>query len=828
MKELFLLLSGVSAILTSSLRCSAKDCESCSFQTGCLWQSVTMTCMEATTCAPVGACVDRISFCSPRAQLAKALQEGRVETQIFSAFDHGWNSLDKSNRANLQPSFTCQLDECSTSMEPKNFCKVVAGVNMEVRQTTDPKSESSMYTKYMYICICGAEWESGPNHRYCRRRTPSGISGLGPFPEPGPGYGVGYYNSYSDRYGYVTPYNLASGRPIEYERPNEYGPYDISPVPPPGPPLPPSLLGSSPALPSSSPAPPSPPLPSPPLPYALAVPSFRSSKSLQNKKISPFKSIKQPRLIQFQYDRFLPHQKPVNITANNVYILENSTARIADTLPSSRERSSSFSSTTSVSSSPPSYRDSSFVPASPPSSFMLITDPPSPELAPSFDGLYRIPSTTSPTFSISSSSPSSSPGITLIPLDYDSSATPSPSAPTPFNYRIIIPGEDSYASDGEYSLTEGGYSVVPGEGMSPNPRPAPFEEYPRNRTTLASLIPFIEEELLDNEDETGYISLGGIKVKKNTSSKPKKNSTKSKDKEGKEDKDDKDSKEGNKSPPEGKGPEGKGPPGKGKLPRNATIMHIDRPEDIIPRESPTSVPTELLAQPLSNLPPYYSLQSSDKKRLEFLEILVYSLSGVLGLVLICAISKFCCQRRKSSLSSPKARGSSDTHRGLELASLPLSRDSVNDLDPEFSHNSEASLSCLPDLSSEDLDVVGRKACEDAWAKLGGLPGKGMSQVVIYYGTPYASVIRPGDSTRSVTEEYRSDVLVDVTLSQEEPLSTASNSSSYMRTKFRYVLRRDTHTSTSVSQSSRHYFSQSSNLSLVSNTACSSSASGTEY
>jgi hypothetical protein len=151
---------------------------------------------------------------------------------------------------------------------------------------------------------------------------------------------------------------------------------------------------------------------------------------------------------------------------------------------------------------------------------------------------------------------------------------------------------------------------------------------------------------------------------------------------------------------------------------------------------------------------------------------------------------------------------------------------MSDFDAEFSRNSEAALSPLPDLSTEDLDVVGRKACENAWAQLGGLPGKGMSQVVIYYGTPYASVVRHGESTRSLTEEYRSDVLVDVTLSPDEPISTATNSSlSNTRSKFRYVLRRDT--SASVSQTSRSG-SQSTNLSLVSNTACSSSASGTEY
>jgi hypothetical protein len=636
--------------------------------------------------------------------LAKALQEGRVETQVFSAFDHAWMPQDKSAlRTNPPPpSFTCQLDECSTSLDPKNLCKVVAGVNLEVRTSTDPNSESTMYTKYMYVCICGADWDSGPNHRYCRRRV---HSAYGAFPEPGPGYGVGYF----------TPYGEYGGR-------YGYGP-SFSGTPPP-----PSLFSPTNSLP-------------------------------------PSKNTKQPRLIQFEYDdRFVP--SPTNITTNNVYPM-NSTTGASNTSP--------VSSSNPMKSSPstfPSF-DAVYDPLYPLPPSMPSDDASQPP-SPSYDG----PNSLSPTSS----------GLASIPLELDPSPSPKP-FPNPFtNYPILIPGEDPYQSISvdDFPLNEDGYIVIP---PSIEDEPASGDDHPRNRTTLASLIPFIEEGYIE-EDETGYVT--GVQVTK-TSKPLKRNFT-------------------------GRGPKASGTGGKsgGGRPRNETTG--------IPF-APTSTPVHLqpIQKPLAVPPSFYSLQSSDQTRLEYLEILVYSLSGALAAIIMCAVGYYCCRKRKFSLS-PSKPTASDTHRDLDLIPIPLSRPSVSDLDPEFSRNSEALSSPLPDLSIADLDLVGRKACEDAWAKLGGLPGKGMSQVVIYYGTPYASVVRPGDSTQSQTEEYRSDVLVDVTLSPDEPLSTASSSLSHTRTKFRYALRRDANTSATVSRSE----SQSTNMSLVSNTACSSSASGTEY
>lgn len=157
--KLLVLVSSLTVALSS--QCFAKDCESCSFQAGCMWQSTSRTCVEKAACTPVNACIDQPSSCA--GFLTKAMQEGRVEIQII---DPG---RDKTN-------FTCQLDECSTSQDPLNLCKVMGGLNFEVRGTAGPDSGTVTITKYMYVCICGPEWESGPNHRYCRQKElPTGF-----------------------------------------------------------------------------------------------------------------------------------------------------------------------------------------------------------------------------------------------------------------------------------------------------------------------------------------------------------------------------------------------------------------------------------------------------------------------------------------------------------------------------------------------------------------------------------------------------------------------------------------------------------------------------
>lgn len=704
--KLFVLISGIAVVLSS--RCFAKDCESCSFQTGCLWQSVSMNCVEIAACTPVGACVDRPSFCYPRALLAKALQEGRVETQIFNALTP---SQDKT-------SYTCQLDECSTSQDPKNICKVMGGVNYEVRKTTDPTSETAMITKYMYVCICGPEWEAGPNHRNCRKREPPGFGsdsagdGSGSFfSRPPDGMYGGYNFAYGPTYGMPyggfpapDPYKEITSPykdPTSFKDPNSYkdilgsykDPYKDVPNPyqNPGPPQ------------SFSP------------PFARLVPSSSS---------------KVPRLIQFEYGNKPSHISDANISNANSSKPSNST--------NPKSTNSTISNST-ISNSTISNPNSS------------NPNPSNPNPNPT--------ESSNPANSSNSSNSTVDPNMTAIQFVPPGLVISEPIIITsvPVN-GILISGGMADAEPADYSNNDDEYGPYNrGEIIVPS------EQYPRNRTTLASLIPTVEEGPDDDDDDDG---------KGHRDRKPEK-------------------------------PKKKMPPPERWWRRNETRVEPDE----VPLAPTTRPPTtvDMVPQVVANIIPRASLQPSDQERLAFLEYLVYSAIGVFGLAMVGLLVYYLYQRK----SAKKAR---------KMNPIPFV---MNELDPEYSKNSDGGAFPL-EVSCDDWDAVSKRACEDAWAKLGGLPGKGMSQVVIYYGTPYASVVRSQDNAPSITEDCRDNVIVDVTLTPEEQsVSSSVQSSCQTRAKFRYVLRRDN------SQSSRSG-SMSTHMSLVSNNSCSTSDSGAEY